>query len=41
MKPYVLGAPLASRITRFAVCCCLAEGFLPQLVALSSSPHAC
>jgi hypothetical protein len=26
------GAPMASRITPFAVCCCLAEEFLPPLV---------
>jgi hypothetical protein len=25
------GAPMASRIHPFAVCCCLAEGFLRQL----------
>ena len=28
-----LGAPLTSHIPPFAICCCLAEGFLPQCAA--------
>ena len=27
-----LGAPLTSHIPLFAICCCLAEGFLPHCV---------